>query len=167
MLKEWKWTMRAECWRKSLELECNSNEFECNSDEIGWESSLIAQEFYNICTNTDCDIIQWNLAIKRSDTTKSSHNLTRQPRWTQALNKFLCFSPWHNAKPWHTRHLHGPKDLTTTKLHCTSQKSSLHFRKCKASLPLFFADKYSTSLLVLIHAFKPLESGVLPWNLQI
>ena len=55
------------------------------------QSSLIAQEFYNISTNTDCDIIQWNLAIKRSDTTKSSHNLTRQPCWTQALNKFLCF----------------------------------------------------------------------------
>ena len=32
------------------------------------QSSLIAQEFYitNICTNTDYDIIQWNLAIKRS-----------------------------------------------------------------------------------------------------
>ena len=57
------------------------------------QSSLIAQEFYitNICTNTGYDIIQWNLAIKRSDTTKPSHNLTRQPRWTQALYKFLCF----------------------------------------------------------------------------
>ena len=31
MLKEWKWNMRAESWRKSFE-------FECNSDEIGREN---------------------------------------------------------------------------------------------------------------------------------
>ena len=61
MLKEWKWTMRAESWRKSFEFECNSNEFECNSDEIGRENLYL---FWWSCLMIS-SVYQWNVHVNK------------------------------------------------------------------------------------------------------